>query len=168
MPSANPWTPAEDAVLRRMKNAGMAWQDISVALGRTAEAVRSRWRSASAQEERPASGSREWTDAEDARLEAACATGGTWADVAKAVGGSRSARACETRAGLLGLKRRSSQERKRPDMLSRRRCHDCGRPTTDYRCPACLAAWRRRNGVPGAGGEADEGYSAFGARCVFD
>ena len=22
----------------------------------------------------------------------------------------------------------------------RRRCHDCGRPTTDYRCPAC---WRR-------------------------
>lgn len=28
-----------------------------------------------------------------------------------------------------------------------RACHDCGRPTTDYRCPACLAAFRQRHGV---------------------
>ena len=27
-----------------------------------------------------------------------------------------------------------------------RRCHDCGRPTTDYRCPACWAKLRRKGG----------------------
>lgn len=27
-----------------------------------------------------------------------------------------------------------------------RRCHDCGRPTTDYRCPACWAKLRSRGG----------------------
>ncbi len=28
-----------------------------------------------------------------------------------------------------------------------RACHDCGAPTTDYRCRACRAAWRIRHGV---------------------
>lgn len=28
-----------------------------------------------------------------------------------------------------------------------RRCHDCGRATSDYRCPACLRKWRLKNGV---------------------
>ena len=27
-----------------------------------------------------------------------------------------------------------------------RRCHDCGRPTTDYRCPRCWAELRSRGG----------------------
>lgn len=27
-----------------------------------------------------------------------------------------------------------------------RRCHDCGRPTTDYRCPRCWAKLRRKGG----------------------
>lgn len=27
-----------------------------------------------------------------------------------------------------------------------RRCHDCGAPTTDYRCPACWAKLRRKGG----------------------
>ncbi len=27
-----------------------------------------------------------------------------------------------------------------------RRCHDCGRPTTDYRCPRCWAKLRSRGG----------------------
>lgn len=27
-----------------------------------------------------------------------------------------------------------------------RRCHDCGAPTTDYRCPACWAKLRSRGG----------------------
>ena len=37
-----------------------------------------------------------------------------------------------------------------------RACHDCGRPTTDYRCPACRAAFRQRHGAsehPGCGEE---------------
>lgn len=31
--------------------------------------------------------------------------------------------------------------------VSRRRCHDCGKPTSDYRCPDCLLKWRRKHGV---------------------
>ena len=28
-----------------------------------------------------------------------------------------------------------------------RACHDCGRPTTDYRCPVCQKKFRQRHGV---------------------
>ena len=28
-----------------------------------------------------------------------------------------------------------------------RACHDCGRRTTNYRCPDCLGKWRARHGV---------------------
>ncbi len=39
----------------------------------------------------------------------------------------------------------------------KRACHDCGAPTFDYRCPACLTAWRIRHGVPLDGnGQPDE------------
>lgn len=29
-----------------------------------------------------------------------------------------------------------------------RKCHDCGKPTWDYRCPECLKKWRAKNRVP--------------------
>jgi rRNA maturation endonuclease Nob1 len=29
-----------------------------------------------------------------------------------------------------------------------RKCHDCGKPTPDYRCPACWRKLRRRLGCP--------------------
>lgn len=32
---------------------------------------------------------------------------------------------------------------------SLRHCHDCGRPTTDYRCRECLGKWREKHGVSG-------------------
>ena len=28
-----------------------------------------------------------------------------------------------------------------------RKCHDCGRPTVDFRCPSCRTAWRVKNGL---------------------
>lgn len=28
-----------------------------------------------------------------------------------------------------------------------RKCHDCGRPTSDYRCQECWKKWRRKHGV---------------------
>ena len=28
-----------------------------------------------------------------------------------------------------------------------RKCHDCGRPTVDFRCPPCRAKWRAKNGL---------------------
>lgn len=42
-----------------------------------------------------------------------------------------------------------------------RRCHDCGAPTDNYRCEACLAKWRAKHGVPPDGGEMEVRY-AFG------
>lgn len=41
---------------------------------------------------------------------------------------------------------RQSRQRK-PDAVAVRACHDCGRRTTDYRCPACREKFRQRHGV---------------------
>ena len=29
-----------------------------------------------------------------------------------------------------------------------RKCHDCGAPTWDYRCPVCQDAWKLKHGLP--------------------
>lgn len=34
-----------------------------------------------------------------------------------------------------------------------RTCHDCGKPTNDYRCSACLAKWRAKNHVSSWSGD---------------
>lgn len=31
-----------------------------------------------------------------------------------------------------------------------RNCHDCGKPTSNYRCAKCLKKWREKNHVTGA------------------
>ena len=31
-----------------------------------------------------------------------------------------------------------------PEGLSARKCHDCGKPTTQYRCEACWKKWRKK------------------------
>ena len=33
-------------------------------------------------------------------------------------------------------------------VLFSRECHDCKKPTTQYRCPQCHEEWRRKHGVP--------------------
>lgn len=37
--------------------------------------------------------------------------------------------------------------REKRALKATRRCHDCGKPTPDYRCPKCLAKWRKKHGV---------------------
>lgn len=39
------------------------------------------------------------------------------------------------------------RRRRKPDAVAVRACHDCGRPTTDYRCPVCQKKFRQRHGV---------------------
>ena len=94
------------------------------------------------------------------------AQGMTWSDAADRLPG-RSSQACAARGKLLGV-RAAKPVQKRPGALSMRRCHDCGKPTVDYRCSKCLAKWRRKNGVPACGGETEEGYSSFGGAGTFD
>ena len=43
-----------------------------------------------------------------------------------------------------------------------RRCHDCGRPTTDYRCPRCWAHLRRTGGYSPTGEVSDMDTVAYG------
>lgn len=40
-------------------------------------------------------------------------------------------------------KQKQRRRRKKGIKLSSRRCHDCGRPTSDYRCRTC---WRKLRG----------------------
>ena len=43
-----------------------------------------------------------------------------------------------------------------------RRCHDCGVPTTDYRCPRCWARLRRAGGYSPTGEVSDMDMVAYG------
>ena len=43
-----------------------------------------------------------------------------------------------------------------------RRCHDCGRPTTDYRCPRCWARLRSRGGYSPTGEVSDMDTVTYG------
>lgn len=43
-----------------------------------------------------------------------------------------------------------------------RRCHDCGAPTTDYRCPRCWARLRRTGGYSPTGDVSDMDTVAYG------
>lgn len=39
-----------------------------------------------------------------------------------------------------------------------RLCHDCHKPTTDYRCPKCLAKWQDDNNVTLYGASCEDGW----------
>lgn len=43
-----------------------------------------------------------------------------------------------------------------------RRCHDCGRPTTDYRCPRCWARLRSKGGYAPKGDASDADTVTYG------
>lgn len=71
--------------------------------------------------------------------------------------------------------RQAAKERKlqgqpvppKPYTIKLRSCHDCGTPTSDYRCPACLRKWRLKHGVAQDGGE-DYGDCFAGVACLSD
>lgn len=48
-----------------------------------------------------------------------------------------------------------------------RRCHDCGRPTTDYRCPRCWARLRRTGGYSPTEEVSDMDKVAYGPAQLF-
>jgi len=156
------WTPEEDAVLRRLHAAGLDWATCSTALGRTERACETRWRTLA----RPKRGAVPWTEEEDEILRAVLARGLSWSDASAKLPG-RTSRACMARGKALGVAMLKPLL-KRPDALSMRRCHDCGRPTADYRCPKCRARWRARNGVSPSAGEDEEFYASFGGAGNFD
>lgn len=55
-----------------------------------------------------------------------------------------------SKAGLSREEMLASQKKENPDDTMRK-CHDCGRPTIDYRCPSCWAKIRNKSvpsGIP--------------------
>lgn len=168
--AARLWTPEEDAVLRRMREAGMDWTACGTALGRTASACLSRWHEFTPERAACSRRGRAWTPEEDEILKALAKQGLSWSEISRRIPG-RSPKSCTSRACTLGLaKRRQPKAVQSVSELSMRRCHDCGRPTPDYRCPKCLAKWRQRNGVALTSPKEDDlgGYTAFGAKWPID
>lgn len=62
------------------------------------------------------------------------------AQAIRALQGSRKGKAMPVRD-----ERKLALAEKRGQAL--RKCHDCGRPTVDFRCPPCRAKWRAKNGL---------------------
>lgn len=94
-----------------------------------------------------------WTKDDVAKLVAMLRDGRTAEEAANALG--RTAPAIwqymrSHRQAFQGLPERRGGSRSRGAHMRggvyTRRCHDCGRPTTDYRCPRCWAKLRSRGG----------------------
>ena len=96
--------------------------------------------------------SRPWTAEEDRKLQWLMSVGAETAQIARFFG--RSQQAVCMRARSI----RTGGSQKDPT----RRCHDCGRPTTDYRCPRCWARLRSRGGYSPTGEVSDMDTVAYG------
>lgn len=96
--------------------------------------------------------SRPWTAEEDRKLQWLMSVGAEKAQIARFFGRSQLAVCMRVRSI------RTGGSQKEPT----RRCHDCGRPTTDYRCPRCLARLRRAGGYSPTGEVSDMDTVAYG------
>ena len=96
--------------------------------------------------------SRPWTAEEDRKLQWLMSVGAETAQIARFFG--RSQQAVCMRARSI----RTGGSQKEPT----RRCHDCGAPTTDYRCPRCWARLRRAGGYAPTGEVSDMDTVAYG------
>jgi len=140
---SGPWTPPEDERMAQLRALGYSWSAVGQSLGRDPQACANRmYRLKKGVTGTTAA----WWSLEDdeAIRNAFAAEKPDVAGLAQSLGRSESA--VETRARELRLTSRLSKK-EAGDGSSVRRCHDCGRVTHDYRCPACLRKWRRLHGV---------------------
>ena len=136
--AARPWTPEEDAMLAEFWHVLPVGQ-ISERLGRTVKGIYRR-------AHRLGLTSREqsvkvpWTPDEDAVLKAHLGTM-TYAEIGTLLG--RTDKSVKARA--LSLQLRGGPKPRLPKQkVFMRKCHDCGRPTPDYRCSKCWAKLREK------------------------
>lgn len=146
MPRSFSWTPEEDARLQQMRGAeGWPFDRIAKALGRTVCACVCRFRLL-----RKTGGDVKygttppWTKEDLAWLRANYGAM-TARECAEHLG--RTEMSVASKALRIGLtKSRAEEPEPEPEIPTpkKRRCHDCGRPTTDFRCARCWAKLREK------------------------
>ena len=137
-PAPAMWTPEEDALLAELWHV-LPVEQISERLGRTVKGIYRR-------AHRLGLTSREqsvkvpWTPDEDAVLKEHLGTM-TYAEIGLLLG--RTDKSVKARA--LSLQLRGGPKPRLPKQKGfMRKCHDCGRPTSDYRCTKCWAKLREK------------------------
>ena len=147
------WTPEEDATICRLKERGWTWPQIGKEIHREPYSCSNRWyRLCKGQVTSGVFKGAFWTFEEDEAIRDAW-TAETLDIPALPKELGRTVDAIEGRASSLGL-RHALSKKVIAGGEGLRRCHDCGKLTHNYRCPACLRRWRDLHGV---GSGKDEG-----------
>jgi len=141
------WSSEDEAILRKLRAQGKTFREISIVLGRTVSACVNRHSELTRGKITAAPEGRSrfdpWRPEEDLAVASSYLPGGpTLLEVSEKIG--RTYAACKKRARELEL----SEPRPPKPRPGLRKCHDCGRPTPDYRCPACRKKWQIKHGVP--------------------
>ena len=135
------WTPEEDALLAELWHV-LSVEQISERIGRSAKGIYRR-----ATRLGLTSGEQSvkvpWTPDEDAVLKEHLGTM-TYAEIGALLG--RTDKSVKARALSLQLRGGPKPRLPKPSGKNMRKCHDCGKPTTDYRCPKCWAKLRAQHG----------------------
>lgn len=147
------WSEEEDATIMKMRKAGASWSAVGAALHREPASCANRWYRV--RQGVTTSAAAYWSLDEDDLLRE------EWRkdepDVeALAETLDRTPNAIVQRARDLRVVSKLSK-REVGDGSNVRRCHDCGKPTHNYRCPACLRRWRQCNGVSLSGCNDEDG-----------
>lgn len=142
-PAARPWTPEEDAELRELWHV-LSVEQISDRIGRTAKGIYRRAARIGLTSGERQGLKKSWTPEEDAVLKENVGTM-TFAEIGALLG--RTDKSVKARALHLCLRGGPKPRLPRLERVTRR-CHDCGKPTPDYRCPACWRKLRKRLGCP--------------------
>lgn len=140
---SGPWTPPEDERMAQLRALGYSWSAVGLTLGRDPQACANRMYRLKKGVTTVATAWWSLEDDEIIRREYAQEKPDVFL-LAQRLG--RTQTAVETRARELRLTSEMSKK-EAGDGSSVRRCHDCGKATHDYRCPACLRRWRRQHGV---------------------
>ena len=138
-PAPAMWTPEEDALLAELWHV-LSVEQISERIGRSPKGIYRRATRLGLTSGESQGPKVQWTPEEDAVLKAHLGTM-TYAEIGALLG--RTDKSVKARALHLCL--RGGPKPRLPKRKGfMRKCHDCGRPTSDYRCAKCWAKLREK------------------------
>ena len=138
-PAPAMWTPEEDALLAELWHV-LPVEQISERIGRSAKGIYRRATRLGLTSGESQGLKKPWTPEEDAVLKVHVGTM-TYAEIGVLLG--RTDKSVKARALHLSLRGGPKPRLPKPS-AGHRRCHDCGRPTSDYRCSKCWAKLREK------------------------